>query len=267
MDIIAEQDYVDHADAVPEKSSGKFGDTREVEWNGGIDAWTISPEAMWINDTPMTFYAYTQTTNNTCDITEPTVGASGFSFSYPKTSVEPDGQTDILMARSRQTHSSTGSDNDNLTLAFQHAMSKICFDPTVTLPANVSLKGIRIMNLFTSGSATFNGATYSWDEGTLTGESDFRIDDTDASPQSKCFLVIPQNAYSQHGLIELTLKQDGSGDIVTLSRSLADYTMQQGKMYVYRLTVTDLNTIAFTVSEQDWDQVDGGEMNPNAPQS
>lgn len=260
MDIIAESDYIDHTRQPEEQSAGKYGDTRTVLWDGS--SWGISPEAFWINDTDMTFYAYSKVTAETCQMVPPGVGDPGLSFTYPKTSVVPDGQTDVLMAINQKKHLSTADPcDDNISLAFYHAMSKISFE-SASVPSGITIKEIHVRNLKTGGSASSNGTSYSWNETTYSGSSDFSIDDL-----SKCFLVIPQNARDYDGLVDIVLRQTSTGDEITLSRSLADYDMIQGKVYTYRVTVNDLQQIDFSVSVQDWDDVNGGEINPNAPAS
>lgn len=266
MDIIAESDYIDHASAEHDKTAGKFGDTRTVIWSSG---WTISPEAFWINDTPMSFWAYNKVACDKCDISTPDAGTASISFTYPKSDVDPDGQDDLLFAYSHKTHESdhehdSGDSYDEVSIEFIHAMSKIAFDPATTLPSGFTISEIRLKNLFTKGDGTFDKNSITWEDDSFEGKSDFGIDFTGVSIDSKWFLVIPQNAYEQSGIIELTLEQTATGDLFKLDRSLADHKMLPGKAYVIKMTINTPDAMTFTVSEQDWDIVDGGEINPNA---
>lgn len=243
MDIVADEAYNNG-----KTKAGKYGDTRTVKWEN--DAWVISSDAFWINDTQMSFWAYNNMASDECSFDTPSAAATELEFTYPKSGRKADGQTDLLFAKTSATHDgsddhTSGTSGDQIALSFRHALSQISFikGGTFELPSGYDIGRIEISGLKDSGSAAFDGTDFVWNS--LTGSAHF---ETDGSTPS--FLVIPQNAKA--AFLQVTLSKDSSDDIV-LTAPMKDYDMQAGKNYVYSISVINGGKeLSLELSVSDW---------------
>lgn len=242
MEIIADEAY-ETGDA------GKYGETRNVTWNAS--AWEMSPVAYWINDTDMSFWAYSNAVASSCDVTNPAAGASGMEAVYPKSGVLPDANTDLMFAYATKTHGSTdehskGDEKDKVSFTFRHAMSKLTFGPTVEGLASLdgySLSRISLTGAKTGGKVTFNKTGYVWSE--LTGNSDFGVTDL-----SQVLLLVPQSGNSVSVQLEMT---HATKPTILLSSSFAGHDLQAGTQYRCNLQISDGRELTVSLEVLPWD--------------
>lgn len=241
MDIIADAAY-DSGDA------GLYGERRTVSWSGV--SWSISGEPKWINDTQMSFWAYNTEALTKSEVAAPSAGAASVSFTYPKSGVTPDAQTDLMFAYTNKTHLSTnvhesGTSYDEVSLTFKHAMSKIDFDQNSIsgMPSGYSIASITLSGLKTGGDASYGSSGYTWTN--LDGSSSFSVTSTGGM-----FLVVPQNGKSATIDIRLTHPTESP---TLLSSTLANHEMEAGKRYTYRISIDATRNLVLTMNVLPWD--------------
>ena len=172
-------------------------------------------------------YNHTTGTSFTCDMS-----------SY-MTLAEQEGMQEFVVAVSNSQTLETQTDAGGaLPLQFKHPLAQVKFVITDASGTHVQINSIKIENLHTTGTCTYNGTDLAWSA--LSGAADMTLEQElkigTATTETTPFLVIPTNYGTKYLTVNATW--DDWGD-VTISDYGADvdFDWEPGHIYTYNLTV------------------------------
>lgn len=194
--------------AINNKKAEKIGDTwkTNVYWPGSAKR--------------ATFFAYAPYGDTNASIT--TTGTPSVTYTVPSTI---SAQQDLLIAKSTEDILCDG--NTLPSLSFDHALTAITFSKG-TLPEGYTIKSITISGVYNKGTLSFEGTSWTPEEGTASYTST-SLDDV--------LFLIPQTIPAG-GKLSVTFN-DGTTDI-SFESSLEGTVWQKGYKYTYSLSVNKI---------------------------
>ena len=244
-----------NGETVARQVSGNFDYNPKRYYNGGA--------------TSAGFIAYSPASANITTSSVPDPLTSTASFTY--TVKAPDGtatgetiQEDFLIANTTVTPSSSA-----VSLAFQHALSRIFVKATNAMKETVVITGLQLLNLKETGTVTATPTTWSWTGQTGTADYVYKIADAGVAVIAELttatlvtsieqgMMVLPQtivNASNDHTLGDFALEV--TYDVANLTGQKAYVYITAGSTFVagsqYAITInfsgSDLIKIDFTIS-------------------
>lgn len=194
--------------SIHNKKAEKIGDTwkTNVYWPGSAKR--------------ATFFAYAPYGDTNASIT--TTGTPSVTYTVPSTI---SAQQDLLIAKSTEDILCDGKTLPSLT--FDHALTAVTFKQG-TLPEGYTIKSITISGVYNKGTLSFEGTTWTPEEGTASYTST-SLDDV--------LFLMPQTIPAG-GKLSVTFS-DGTTEN-TFESSLEGTVWQKGYKYTYSLSVTKL---------------------------
>ena len=181
--------------------------------------WTAN--AYWPGSTKKaTFFAYAPYSDTNASIT--TTGTPSVTYTVPQTI---SAQEDLLIAKSAENILCDG--NNNPSLNFNHALTAITFSKG-TLPEGYTIKSITISGVYNKGTLSFEGTSWTPEEG--------KASYTSTSLDDVLFLI--SQTIPAGGKLSVTFN-DGTTD-TSFESSLEGNIWQEGYQYTYSLSVTKL---------------------------
>jgi len=133
----------------------------------------------------------------------------------------------------------TATEDGALPMVFKHPFALIKFTITAASGTHVQINSIKLTDLKTSGTCTYNGTTMTWTG--QSGSAEMTIGQTlkygTATTETTPFVVIPNNYGSKYLTVNATW--DDWSNPVTISDygTNVDFNWEPGHIYTYNLTL------------------------------
>ena len=167
--------------------------------------------------------------------------ATGVSFtcdmsSYMTLASQSSMQEFLVSVLNEQTHAKQTTAGGALPMVFKHPFALIKFVITSASGSHVQINSIRLPEMKTAGTFTYNGTTMSWDSN--DDSATMSIAQTlknGGTTETTPFVVIPNNYGSKTLTVNATW-DDWSNVTVDVTANV-DFNWEPGKIYTYNLTL------------------------------
>jgi hypothetical protein len=182
-------------------------------------------------------YNHTTGTSFTCDMS-----------SY-MTKAEQEGMQEFVVAVLNAQTLETQTDADGaLPLQFKHPLAQVKFVITDASGTHVQINSLKIENLYTTGTCTYNGTDLAWSA--LSGAADMMLEQElkigTSTTETTPYFVIPNNYGTKYLTVNATW-DDWSDVTITTYGADVEFNWEPGHIYTYNLT---LDKVALKVDIQ-----------------
>lgn len=179
--------------------------------------------------------------------------ATGVSFtcdvsSYMTNTAQASMQEYLIAVLDSQTLQTQTDAGGALPMQFKHPFALVKFVITDASGTHVQINSIKIENLYTTGTCTYNGTDLAWSA--LSGAADMTLEQElkigTSTTETTPFLVIPTNYGTKYLTVNATW-DDWSDVTITTYGADVEFNWEPGHIYTYNLT---LDKVALKVDIQ-----------------